>query len=179
MEPKIYRPTIAEFADFGRFIRKIEKEDHAHKAGLAKIIAPPEWIPRKQGYNIEDLKCTIDKPIKQKFVNDYSSQQHGGVFQTCSSMMSKIKIEDYYKMATSDEFKPPKHTDYQDLERKYWKSLAYNPPIYGCDVANTVSDSDLKIWNLANLDSILNEELDTVIKGTYVDFQTLFPCLMV
>lgn len=30
----------------------MESQD-AHKAGLAKVIPPPEWVPRKNGYGLD------------------------------------------------------------------------------------------------------------------------------
>lgn len=32
-------------------------------------------------------------------------------------------------------YQTPKHFDYDDLERKYWKNITYIAPIYGADVA--------------------------------------------
>ncbi|XP_008486675.2 probable lysine-specific demethylase 4B, partial [Diaphorina citri] len=50
--PKImvFRPTYEEFKDFSKFITYMESQG-AHKAGLAKVIPPPEWVPRKSGYS--------------------------------------------------------------------------------------------------------------------------------
>ena len=42
------------------------------------------------------------------------------------------------------------------------------PPIYGADVSRSFTDPDLKVWNIAKLDSILKyleKEDDTVIQG--------------
>lgn len=41
------------------------EEKGAHKAGLAKVIPPPEWVPRKSGYDLEKLNITIPAPICQ------------------------------------------------------------------------------------------------------------------
>ena len=65
MEPKVYRPTMAEFSDFLGFVEKIEREDQAHLAGICKIIPPTEWVPRKSGYGIENLEFEIESPIEQ------------------------------------------------------------------------------------------------------------------
>ena len=65
MEPKVYRPTMAEFSDFLGFVEKIEREDQAHLAGICKIIPPDEWVPRKSGYGIENLEFEIESPIEQ------------------------------------------------------------------------------------------------------------------
>lgn len=34
----------------------------------------------------------------------------------------------------------PRYTDFEDLERKYWKNLTFNAPIYGADVNGTLYD---------------------------------------
>ena len=47
-----YRTTWEEFKDFGKYVEYLESQD-AHKAGIAKIVPPPEWIPRKDGYNLD------------------------------------------------------------------------------------------------------------------------------
>ena len=47
-----YRPTWEEFKDFGKYIDYLESQG-AHKAGIAKIVPPKEWIPRKEGYSLD------------------------------------------------------------------------------------------------------------------------------
>ena len=80
--------------------------------------------------------------------------------------------------------KAPAHTDYADLERKLWKNIAFNSPIYGADISGSVYDKNQNIWNINNLGTILdtiNEELGVRIEGVntaYLYFgmwKTLFP----
>lgn len=59
-----FRPSYEEFKDFSSYIDYIESRG-AHLAGLAKIIPPPEWQPRKTGYNIDEINMTIPAPICQ------------------------------------------------------------------------------------------------------------------
>ena len=47
-----YRPTWEEFQNFEKYVEFLESEG-AHKAGIVKVIPPPEWNPRKEGYNLE------------------------------------------------------------------------------------------------------------------------------
>ena len=62
----VFRPTYDEFKDFNKYLEYIESVG-AHKAGLAKIIPPKEWVPRKQGYEMnEELESIrIPDPITQ------------------------------------------------------------------------------------------------------------------
>lgn len=57
----VFRPTLEEFADFSAYIRKME-EMGAHRAGVAKVIPPKEWVPRK---SYEDIDTMIPAPILQ------------------------------------------------------------------------------------------------------------------
>ena len=53
-------------------------------------------------------------------------------------------------------YAPPSCESIDDLERKYWKNVAFNPPIYGADISGTLIDSDQDIWNLNRLGTILD-----------------------
>lgn len=50
----------------------------------------------------------------------------------------------------------PRHFDYEDIERKYWKNILYGSPIYGADVSGTITDPDVKSWNINKLGTILD-----------------------
>ena len=111
----------------------------------------------------------IENPLKQVF----SQTDHKDVYKTQSVQQTKISVQEYYKMAHSTQFETPRHADFDDLERKYWKQVKYVPPIYGCDVSDALSDPELEIWNIPKLDSVLKyvaEDLDTDISGkTFFD----------
>lgn len=42
----------------------------------------------------------------------------------------------------------PRHKDFDDLERKYWKNLTFVSPIYGADVSGSIYDevSSFNLW---------------------------------
>lgn len=44
----------------------------------------------------------------------------------------------------------------EDLERAYWKTLTYAPPLYGADMPGTLFDKRTTTWNLGRLDNILD-----------------------
>ncbi|KAH7354891.1 hypothetical protein BKA65DRAFT_230343 [Rhexocercosporidium sp. MPI-PUGE-AT-0058] len=43
-----------------------------------------------------------------------------------------------------------------ELERNYWKTLTYAPPLYGADMPGTLFDDRTTSWNLGKLDNILD-----------------------
>ncbi|KAK0119885.1 hypothetical protein ONS95_011315 [Cadophora gregata] len=43
-----------------------------------------------------------------------------------------------------------------ELERNYWKTLTYAPPLYGADMPGTLFDERTTTWNLGKLDNILD-----------------------
>ena len=45
-----FRPTLDQMQNFSKYVAYMESQG-AHLAGVAKIIPPPEWVPRKAGYN--------------------------------------------------------------------------------------------------------------------------------
>lgn len=161
--PKImvFRPTWEEFKDFTKYIEYIESQG-ANKAGLAKIIPPKEWCPRKEGYDLEKLDMTIPAPICQVVTGKQ------GLYQQINIQKKAMTVQEFYKMANNDRYRTPKHSSYEDLERKYWKNITYVSPIYGADVSGSITDPDVKEWNINNLGTILdyvNEDYGISIEG--------------
>ena len=80
-----------------------------------------------------------------------------GVFQAKASVFDDkgMSIREYRDLATSVKYAPPKHADYADLERKYWKNIRFVPPVYGADVTQAITDPEVKGFNTAKLDSPL------------------------
>lgn len=151
LEVPVFRPTMDEFLNFEKYIEFIESKG-AHKIGLAKIIPPEEWCPRKNGYN--DIEVKIDSPIQQTV--------HGkeGIFTQFNIQQKSMKLNEFKTLSFSDKHRTPSHTDFADLERKYWKNLTFNPAIYGADIPGTLTDEDQKIWNINNLGTILDDIKD-------------------
>ncbi|XP_068236740.1 uncharacterized protein [Palaemon carinicauda] len=161
--PKImvFRPTWEEFKDFKTYIAYIESQG-APKAGLAKIIPPPEWCPRKKGYDLEALDLTIPAPICQVVTGKQ------GLYQQINIQKKAMTVREFSKLANSDRYRTPRHTSFEDLERKYWKNITYVSPIYGADVSGSITDPDVDEWNINRLGSILdyvNEDYGISIEG--------------
>ncbi|XP_027851769.2 probable lysine-specific demethylase 4B [Aphis gossypii] len=150
--PKImvFRPDWSEFQDFSRYIDFMESRG-AHKAGIAKVIPPPEWIPRKTSYYEDDImNMVIPAPICQ----DVQGKQ--GIYQQLNIQKKPMTVAEYRKLAESPEYDTPYFFDYADLERKYWKNIVYKCPIYGADVSGSITDNDVDVWNINKLGTILD-----------------------
>ncbi|XP_076171506.1 lysine-specific demethylase 4C [Ptiloglossa arizonensis] len=146
---QVFRPTYEEFKDFTKYVEYMESKG-AHKAGLAKVIPPPEWVPRKGGYNLDDLNLTIPAPICQVVTGKQ------GLYQQINIQKKSMTVKEYSKLANSERYNTPRHFDYEDLERKYWKNITYVAPIYGADVSGSLTDPDVKEWNINHLGTILD-----------------------
>ncbi|XP_055084374.1 lysine-specific demethylase 4A isoform X1 [Periophthalmus magnuspinnatus] len=142
-----FHPTMEEFKNFNRYIAYMESQG-AHKAGLAKIVPPKEWKPRATYENIDDL--VIPAPIQQVVTGQ------SGLFTQYNIQKKAMSLREFRKMANSDKFCCPNYDDFEDLERKYWKNVTFNPPIYGADVNGSLYDPNVKEWNICNLGTILD-----------------------
>lgn len=43
-------------------------------------------------------------------------------------------------MLFTNRYCTPRHQDFDDLERKYWKNLTFVSPIYGADISGSLYD---------------------------------------
>uniref|UniRef100_A0A1A7XEP2 [histone H3]-trimethyl-L-lysine(9) demethylase n=1 Tax=Iconisemion striatum TaxID=60296 RepID=A0A1A7XEP2_9TELE len=142
-----FYPTVDEFKNFSRYIAFIESKG-AHKAGLAKIVPPKEWKPRGSYDDIDDL--VIPAPIQQVVTGQ------SGLFTQYNIQKRSMTVREFRRIANSDKFCSPHYDDFEELERKYWKNVTFNPPIYGADVNGSLYDTDVKEWNICHLGTILD-----------------------
>lgn len=141
----VFRPTLSEFSNFPAYIRKME-EMGAHRAGVAKVIPPKEWVPRK---NYEDIDITIPAPILQVVTGTQ------GLFQLFNVQKKAMSFSEFKKLANCERHKPPTG-DQDEIERKYWKNVTFNNPVYAADIPGTVYDKDVNEWNIGRLGTILD-----------------------
>ncbi|KAF7703060.1 hypothetical protein HF521_022067 [Silurus meridionalis] len=155
----IFRPTMEEFRDFPKYITHMEAQG-AHRIGLAKVIPPKEWKPRRSYETIEEM--VIPAPIMQVVTGQ------SGLFTQYNIQKKSMTVGEYRKLANSKKYCTPRHKDFDDLERKYWKNLTFVSPIYGADISGSLYDPDIKEWNIGHLDTLLDmveQECGIVIEG--------------
>ncbi|XP_068095577.1 lysine-specific demethylase 4A isoform X2 [Hyperolius riggenbachi] len=142
-----FYPTMEEFRNFRRYIAYIESQG-AHRAGLAKVVPPKEWKPRTCYDDLDDL--VIPAPIQQVVTGQ------SGLFTQYNIQKKPMTVKEFRRIANSDKFCTPRYADFEDLERKYWKNLTFNAPIYGADVNGTLYNKNVEEWNIGRLNTILD-----------------------
>ncbi|XP_059194580.1 lysine-specific demethylase 4C isoform X2 [Centropristis striata] len=154
-----FRPTMEEFKDFNQYLVYMESQG-AHRAGLAKVIPPKGWKPRRTYDDIDDLM--IDAPIQQMMAGQ------SGLFTQYNIQKKPLNVQEFRRLANSDMYCTPRYLNYEDLERKYWKNLTFVSPIYGADVSGSLYDEDVEEWNIGHLNSVLDvieEDCGVSIQG--------------
>ncbi|XP_061485531.1 lysine-specific demethylase 4C isoform X2 [Rhineura floridana] len=142
-----FQPTMDEFREFNKYLAYIESKG-AHRAGLAKVIPPKEWKPRKCYDDIDGL--IIPAPIQQMVTGQ------SGLFTQYNIQKKPMTVKEFRQLAYSDKYCTPRHLDYEDLERKYWKNLTFVAPIYGADINGSIYNENVNEWNIAHLNTILD-----------------------
>ncbi|KAI5860340.1 hypothetical protein GGS23DRAFT_606883 [Durotheca rogersii] len=78
-----------------------------------------------------------------------------------SAKVDEEAFKDFdYRMDISD-YTPERC---EELERIYWKTLTYAPPLYGADLPGTLFDEKCDVWNLNKLPNLL-DVLGTKVPG--------------
>jgi hypothetical protein len=132
----------------------------------------------------EVLKSVEDDPgVKEEHLDEDDEpspppRRMGGVRQAKQKIQSVSARRKYVRRegsAAIDE-EAFKNFDYQmdiseftperceELERIYWKTLTYAPPLYGADLLGTLFDDSVELWNLNKLPNLL-DVLGTKVPG--------------
>ncbi|NXU85211.1 KDM4B demethylase, partial [Xiphorhynchus elegans] len=154
-----FRPSLDEFQHFAKYVAYMESQG-AHRAGLAKVIPPKEWKPRRTYDDIDDM--VIPAPIQQVVTGQ------SGLFTQYNIQKKPMTVGEYRRLANSEKYCTPRHQDFEDLERKYWKNLTFVSPIYGADISGSLYDPDVDEWNIGNLNTLLDmveHECGIIIEG--------------
>jgi len=154
--PLTFHPTMKQLENFDAYIAHLETQG-AHREGIVRIVPPKEWMPRKDGYDLSELNdIVIEKPIKQNI----SETKVAGAFVTCGNRsLPPLTLPGFVRLANKSTYVPPSDLSYEELEELYWKQNQEKmkpSPVYGADVEASLTDPDLKIFNIPKLHSLLS-----------------------
>ncbi|KAL2133417.1 hypothetical protein VTI74DRAFT_2418 [Chaetomium olivicolor] len=107
-------------------------------------------VVRRMGFSRQSKPKTQSVSARRKYI-----RREG------SAMIDEAAFKNWdYRMDIS-EFTPERC---EELEKIYWKTLTYAPPLYGADLPGTLFDESTKIWNLNKLPNLL-DVLGTKVPG--------------
>ena len=156
IKPMTFYPTLEELARFDQYVAGMESKG-AHKAGVAKIVPPKNWVARKSGYDLADVNKEIKTPVKQI---TSSLQVTSGAFITLNKQSTtSLSLPEYHRLATSPKHLPPSHSSPDELEHLYWKEVTEDkaPSVTSrAEVQATLTDASQAVLNMASLSSILS-----------------------
>lgn len=80
-----------------------------------------------------------------------------GLYRTLLVEQKSLPLSKFKELAEDPANAPPA-LEPEALERKFWKNVPLNPPLYGADVPGSLFDD--RNWNLQGLNSILSTALE-------------------
>lgn len=151
--PTVY-PTLEEFKDFATYVNKLDQDSALKGHGGVKVVPPKAWKACRDPLEKKFDGLKVIGPIEQNF----HSHPMKGFYELVLIQKKSMKLLDYKKKAEKFDVESDDQSNVEKIEEKFWRSLSFNPPIYGADVKGSLFDSNVP-WNLKELRTILNEGL--------------------
>ena len=150
--PTVY-PTMEEFQDFQAYVNKLDADSELRGHGAVKVVPPKGWRAVKDRIERKFDGLKVIGPIEQNF----HSHQMKGFYELVLIQKKSMKLLDYKKRAEKFD-QDHDNLTIEKIEEKFWRSLSFNPPIYGADVKGSLFDEKIP-WNQNELHTILNDGL--------------------
>ena len=140
------------------------------------MIPPPGWKATSANYEQSFGDLTVRSPIEQSFSCKSSRlSAEPGVFQMALFQKKSMSLQDYIKRvkpadSISDGKEVAKVEKMVRGSQQYWKSLRFDPPLYGADVRGSLFEDGVE-WNLNKLRGLLEKGLGgTEVPGINVPY---------
>ena len=109
----------------------------------------------------EIMKMKIPDPICQEMDGTK------GIFQSLNVRKNALSVKEFHKKSQDKTYRTPTYTNFEDLERKYWKNVTFVSPIYGADVPGSITDNDCdvstKLQDVRNFKTLISNEAEVPI----------------
>jgi jumonji domain-containing protein 2 len=140
LDVPVFHPTLKNVqGSWEDYVETIEKR--TAKVGIAKVIPPKGWTPRRNGY-ADDLDWVIPRPVRQDL--------HGslGIWKATQVEGRTMNLVDGFRpVALRDVYKPGRNADasLEAQEKNYWQTVSLKEQLYGADVPGSLFDPELKV----------------------------------
>lgn len=153
-------PSLAEFRDFEAYVSSVRAQHP--DAGMVKVVAPPQWVPRKDQYR--SAHFMVNHPVRQEVYGT------AGVYELLLVSQRAQTLQEYRNYAERLP-SPPETLSVEQMEELFWRNVRYNSPVYGADSdVETLFDPGVP-WNLGELQSALTRGLGGVrLKGVVTPY---------
>jgi jumonji domain-containing protein 2 len=185
---QVFYPTEEEFKDFYAYAQKLDRL--VGHIGVCKVVPPKGWKARPHDlYTLQDSSANLEESLQVKKPIRQNAIGGKGLYANVHEVKRSMKLADFKKAAMSKEFAPPidgqfkelTDDDVDQLERRFWRNVLFNPPMYGADCpAPTGLRSDGKEglfdpltcgdWDLAKLPSLLTHGIKKRVPGVNTPF---------
>lgn len=153
----VFRPSEEEFfGGFEKYVAAIEPV--CQPFGLGRIIPPASWRPTKEEVDKTLEHFLIPNPIEQHISGIK------GIFQQINFEAKPMNVREYQQKANERASRIANLSE-EAIERVFWKTVRFDPPIYGADVSGSVFNSSEEHWNIMRLDSTLRRCLSDKVQG--------------
>ncbi|GAB4816897.1 hypothetical protein N2152v2_003943 [Parachlorella kessleri] len=121
--------------------------------GQGAVVNEPALDLEQQVSPASHDSCLL-RPIRQHATGKQ------GLYRTLMLEQKGLTLKEFKARANDPLNAPPAGADLETLERKYWKNVVLNPPLYGADVPGSLFDEECKAWNLGHLESVLSSTME-------------------
>ena len=149
MTPVSPKPEVEKDGNEDKVVESVE-QDPGIKEEEDEDCDEPPTVRRMGGFSRQAKPKMQSTSARRKY-----SRREG------SAKIDEAAFKDWdYRMDVSD-YTPERC---EELERIYWKTLTYAPPLYGADLMGTLFDESTESWNLNKLPNLL-DVLGTKVPG--------------
>ncbi|KAF7547927.1 hypothetical protein G7Z17_g7384 [Cylindrodendrum hubeiense] len=169
------RPTRAKQGAKGKLIQEETEGEGGEDRPMTPVSPkhepeetekPVKSIEKDPGEVVDDTDCAptvgrmgISRQAKPKTQSISARRKYSR--REGSAMIDEAAFKDWdYRMDIS-EYTPERC---EELERAYWKTLTYAPPLYGADLMGSLFGESTDMWNLNKLPNLL-DVLGTKVPG--------------
>lgn len=114
----------------------------------------------KQEFDDEDRNLSKSKSGRQPKAISVSSRRKFNR-REAAAKVDEEAFKDFKYELEGEDYSPERC---EELERAYWKTLTYAPPLYGADMPGSLFDDRTTTWNLGKLENLL-DVMGTKIPG--------------